>query len=91
MFDVSDRFLHQLAADRRASLQRSGEPRPAGPLRRAIGSALVRLGLRLGYDGSVAAIGSQLGTDAGPAVTAGDSPSVATSRTGGDRRPRCLP
>lgn len=89
MFDVSDRFLHQLAADRRASLRRSGEPRPADPLRRAIGRALVRLGLRLGHDGSVAPIGSRI--DAGPAVTAGDSPSVATSRTGGDRGPRCLP
>jgi hypothetical protein len=53
MFDLSPEFRHQLAADRRASLQRSAEHRPAGSLRRAAGSGLVRLGLRLGYDGSV--------------------------------------
>ena len=64
MFDVSDRFLYQLAADRRASLQRSGEHCPAGPLRRAVGAGLVRLGLRLGYDGNVPPFDSQLGTDA---------------------------
>ena len=82
MFDVSDRFLHQLAADRRASLHRSGEPRPAGPLRRAIGSGLVRLGLRMSHGGNVPPSASQVGADTGPATTAGDSPSVATSRTG---------
>ncbi len=84
MFDVSDRFLYQLAADRRASLQRSGEHCPAGPLRRAVGAGLVRLGLRLGYDGNVPPFDSQLGTDAEPPATVGGSPSVATSRTGGD-------
>jgi len=36
-----------------AALRRSAEPLPAGPLRRAVASGLVRLGLRLGYDGSV--------------------------------------
>ena len=82
MFDMSPEFRHQLAADRRASLQRSGEHRPAGSLRRAVGSGLVRLGLRLGYDGSVPPFGSQLGTDAGPPATVGGSPSVATSHHG---------
>jgi hypothetical protein len=82
MFDVSDRFLHQLAADRRASLQRSREHRPDGPLRRAIGSALVRLGLRLRHN--VAPTGPQPGPDAGPPTTAGGSPSLATSRRDAD-------
>ena len=43
----------ELAAARVAALHRSAGPAPAGPLRRAAGSALVRLGLRLGYDGRV--------------------------------------
>jgi hypothetical protein len=50
MTDSSPEFRYQLAADRRVSLQRSGEYRPAGALRRVVGSGLVRLGLRLGYD-----------------------------------------
>ena len=47
MFDVSDRFLHQLAADRRASLQRS---RKAFPLRTALGALLARVGVAAGRD-----------------------------------------
>jgi hypothetical protein len=43
----------ELAAARVAALQRSAASAPPGPLRRAAGTALVRLGLRLGYDGSV--------------------------------------
>jgi hypothetical protein len=43
----------ELAAARVAALHRSAGRSAAGPLRRAAGSALVRLGLRLGYDGSV--------------------------------------
>ncbi len=43
----------ELAAARVAALHRSAGHSAAGPLRRAAGSALVRLGLRLGYDGSV--------------------------------------
>jgi hypothetical protein len=78
MFDVSDRFLHQLAADRGASLQRCGERRPVGSLRRAIGSALVRLGLRPGYN--IAPIDSQPGTALAPQHSEG-SPSVASLRT----------
>ena len=41
MFDVSDRFLHQLAADRRASLERS---RKASPFRTALGALLACVG-----------------------------------------------
>ena len=47
MFDVSDRFLHQLAADRRASLQPS---RKAFPLRTALGALLARVGVAAGRD-----------------------------------------
>ena len=43
----------ELAAARLAALHRSAASASPGPLRRAAGSALVRLGLRLGYDGSV--------------------------------------
>ena len=45
MYDVSDRFLHQLAADRRASLLRSGRASTKHPFRRALGAGLARLGL----------------------------------------------
>ena len=43
----------ELAAARVAALHRSAMPAQAGRLRRAVASGLVRLGLRLGYDGSV--------------------------------------
>ena len=43
----------ELAAARLAALHRSAARAHPGPLRRAAGSALVRLGLRLGYEGSV--------------------------------------
>ena len=43
----------ELAAARLAALHRSAASASPGPLRRAAGSALVRLGLRLGYVGSV--------------------------------------
>ncbi len=43
----------ELAAARLAALERSATSASPGPLRRATGSALVSLGLRLGYDGSV--------------------------------------
>lgn len=82
MFDMSPEFRHQLAVDRMASLRRSAESSPTRPLRRALGSGLVRLGLRLGYDGHVPPFVSQLDTDAGPPATAGSRPSVATSHTG---------
>ena len=45
MYDVSDRFLHQLTADRRASLLRSGRASSKRPFRRALGAGLARLGL----------------------------------------------
>lgn len=77
MFDVSHRFLHQLAADRRASLQRSGERRTAGRLRHAVGSVLVRLGLRPSHDVNVPPTGTQLGPNTGNPNTEEASPSVA--------------
>lgn len=43
----------ELAAARLAALHRSAASAAPGPFRRAVGSALVRLGLRLGYEGSV--------------------------------------
>ena len=43
----------ELAAARLAALHRSAASAQPGPLRRAAGSALVRLGLRLGDEGSV--------------------------------------
>lgn len=45
MYDTSDRFLHQLAADRRASLLRAGEASTKRPFRRALRAGLARLGL----------------------------------------------
>ena len=43
----------ELAAARVATLHRSARPSHAGPVRRALGSAFVRLGLFLGGDGSL--------------------------------------
>ena len=80
--DSSSQLRHQLAADRMASLRRSAEHGPPSSLRRAVGSGLVRLGLRLGYPGSVPPFLSELGIEAGRATTAATRP-VATSRTGG--------
>jgi hypothetical protein len=57
---LTPELRHELAAARVAALHRSAEHRAAGPLRRALGSGLVRLGLRLGYDGSVPPFVSQL-------------------------------
>ena len=45
MYDVSDRFLHQLAAERRESLLRSGRASTRCPLRQALRAGLARLGL----------------------------------------------
>ncbi len=50
----------ELAATRVAALRRSAEHSPVGPVRRALGTGLVRLGLRLGYDGHVPPLVSQL-------------------------------
>ena len=49
----------ELSVARVAALHRSAQHLPAGPLRRAVGSGLVRLGLRLGYEGSVPPFVSQ--------------------------------
>src|SRR6476659_4330793 len=50
---LAPEIRQELAAARVAALHRSAANAAPGPLRRAAGSALVRLGLRLGYDGSV--------------------------------------
>ena len=55
----------ELAAARLAALRRSAASGSPGPLRRAAGSALVRLGLRLGYDGSVPPLVAQPGSSVG--------------------------
>ena len=55
----------ELAAARVAALRRSAAPAPAGPLRRIVASGLVRLGLRLGYDGSVPPLVPQPGYGVG--------------------------
>jgi hypothetical protein len=55
----------ELAVARLAALQRSAASASPGPLRRATGTALVRLGLRLGYDGSVPPLVAQPENSAG--------------------------
>jgi hypothetical protein len=55
----------ELAAARLAALHRSASSASPGPLRRAAGSALVRLGLRLGYEGSVPPLVAQPGSSVG--------------------------
>jgi hypothetical protein len=45
MHDVSERFLRQLAADRRSSLVDSGNASSKRPLRRAVRAGLLRLRL----------------------------------------------
>jgi hypothetical protein len=55
----------ELAAARLAALHRSAASASPGPLRRAAGSALVRLGLRLGYEGSVPPLVAQPGSSVG--------------------------
>ena len=79
MLELSPEFRHELAEARMAALRRSAEPSPAGPLRRAIGSGLVRLGLRLGYDGRVPPFVTQLVTEDGPPAPAGGSSWGATA------------
>jgi hypothetical protein len=63
----------ELAATRVSALRRSAEHGPVGPVRRAIGAGLVRLGLRLGYDGHVPPLVSQLRTEEPPASAGGTS------------------
>jgi hypothetical protein len=71
MLDPSAEVRHQLAVDRTASLRRSAEPVPAGPLRRSVGSALVRARPRLGYAAVVAVLLAAVLTIAGRAAAAG--------------------
>jgi hypothetical protein len=53
IIELTPEFRHEVATSRVAALHRSAEPIPAGPVRRAVATWLVRLGLRLGYDGKV--------------------------------------
>ena len=59
---LTPEIRHELAAARVAALHRSAMPVHAGPLRRAVASGLVRLGLRLGYEGSVPPLVTQPGS-----------------------------
>ena len=76
--DSSSQFRHQLAADRMAALRRSAEHGPPSSLRRAVGSVLVRLGLRLRGNGSIPPVVSN--PEPPPAVV---TPAVTPTRTGG--------
>jgi hypothetical protein len=54
MLEVHDTEIRrELAAARVATLHRSARPSHAGPVRRVLGNAFVRLGLFLGSDGGV--------------------------------------
>jgi hypothetical protein len=68
---------HELAAARLAALHRSAGPVTPGPLRRAAGAALVRLGLRLGYDGRVPPSLAPEPTPGGPRPGEGLHPGLA--------------
>ena len=71
MLELDTEFRRELAASHAAALRRLAEPSTPGPLRRVIGSGLVRLGLRLGYDGRVPPFVAQLVTEDGPPSQAG--------------------
>jgi hypothetical protein len=60
MLELHPEMRRELAAARVAALHRSALPAPVGPIRRAVAAGLVRLGLRLGYEGSVPPLVSQL-------------------------------
>ena len=64
----------ELAAARLAALHRSAASAHPGPLRRAAGSALVRLGLRLGYEGSVPPLVAQPESSVGARLEPGTHP-----------------
>jgi hypothetical protein len=71
ILELTPELRNELATARVAALRRSAEPSPAGPLRRALGSGLVRLGLRLGYDGRVPPFVAQLVTEEEPPIPGG--------------------
>jgi hypothetical protein len=62
---LTPEIRQELAAARVAALYRSATPAHAGRLRRAVASGLVRLGLRLGYEGSVPPLVAQPETSVG--------------------------
>ena len=84
MYDVSERFLFQLVADRRESLQRSGRAAAQRPLRRALRAALARLGLA---SGGLSAAGrstdlSRARADTGKDMLVGDGAAASTQDVG---------
>ena len=84
MYDVSERFLFQLVADRRESLQRSGRAAAQRPLRRALRAALARLGLA---SGGLSAAGRSTDLvrprgDGGRDMLVGDGPAASTQGVG---------
>ena len=68
---LTPEIRHELAAARVAALHRSAMPAHAGPLRRAVAAGLVRLGLRLGYEGSVPPLVAQPGSSVGARLEPG--------------------
>ncbi len=62
---LTPEIRQELAAARVAALHRSARGAPPGALRRAVGSALVRLGLRVGYEGSALPLVPQPDNSAG--------------------------
>ena len=77
--DSSSQLRHQLAADRMAALRRSAEKGPPSALRRAVGSGLVRLGLRLRGNGRIPTVVS----DAEPSTAVVTPAAVTPTRSGG--------
>jgi hypothetical protein len=68
---LTPEIRHELAAARVAALHRSAMPAHAGPLRRAVAAGLVRLGLRLGYEGSVPPLVTQHHSSVGASLEPG--------------------
>jgi hypothetical protein len=77
MLEHDTTIRSELVAARVAALHRSAERPPAGALRRAVATGLVRLGLRMGYDGLVPPFVSQ-GNGVGAGLTPGTHPLVRT-------------
>lgn len=77
--DSSSQLRHQLAADRMAALRRSAEHGPPSSLRRAIGSGLMRLGLRLHGKGRIPPVTSDAESPSAVVTAA----TVTPTRTGG--------
>jgi hypothetical protein len=70
----------QLAADRVTALRHSARPVHPGPLRRSLGNAFVRFGLRLGSDGSVPPLAARPESLEGVSARAGASSVLLSAR-----------